>query len=56
MFFSQVLPLVDRHAFAASVRRHRGDHGAKGFACWAGISDQTEHAYRTNLNDNIGAI
>src|SRR6266540_3808759 len=32
--FAHVLSLIDRHAFAAAVRRHRAEHGAKGFACW----------------------
>jgi len=32
--FSQLLSLVDRSAFARSVREHQAERGAKGFSCW----------------------
>jgi len=32
--FSQLLSLIDRHAFARAVRQHRAEHAAKGFTCW----------------------
>jgi len=32
--FSQMIALIDRSAFTRSVRRYKGDKGAKGFTCW----------------------
>jgi uncharacterized protein DUF4372 len=33
--FSQMLSLVDRHAFEREVRRLGAERHAKGFSCWA---------------------
>lgn len=32
--FSQLLSLVDRHAFQRAVGEHKAEAGAKGFTCW----------------------
>ena len=32
--FAQVLMQISRRTFAAAVRRHHGEKGAKGFTCW----------------------
>jgi len=32
--FSQVLSLIDRHAFSRSARELEAEKGAKGFSCW----------------------